>query len=123
MKAVKILIIDDERHITRFLEFILQKEDYQIAMANDGVEGLKTFREFQPHAVILDLGLPDMNGLEVLKQIRASDKSATTKVIVLTATLKDETNIELNRLGIDARFSKPIAPTMLLNTLQNFNLK
>lgn len=122
MSETKILIIEDERHIVRFLEFVLQKEGYKVIAANSGAQGLKAFGDFQPSAVLLDLGLPDMNGIEVLKQIRANDKTVT-KVMVLTATLFDGVSEELSREGADAQCSKPIAPTTLLRTLQNFNLR
>lgn len=122
MNTAKILIIEDERHIARFLEFVLQKKGYQINVASDGAQGLAAFQDFEPSAVILDLGLPDISGLEVLKQIRLQDKLPRTKVMVLTATLNDGISVELNRVGVDAQCSKPIAPTMLLSTIQNFNL-
>ena len=123
MNSIKILIIEDERHIARFLEFVLQKEGYRISVARNGAEGLSAFYDFKPNAVILDLGLPDMNGLEVLKQIRLNDEFAAVKIMVLTATLNDGVSLELNRVGISAQCSKPIAPTTLLSTLQSFKLQ
>jgi DNA-binding response OmpR family regulator len=122
MNEVKILIIEDERHIARFLEFILQKEGYRIVIVNNGKEALKALTHFEPNAVLLDLGLPDMNGIDVLKHIRLCEKLAGTKVLVLTATLYDGISDELDRAGADAQCSKPIAPTKLLRTIQSFNL-
>ncbi|HVE56041.1 MAG TPA: response regulator [Pyrinomonadaceae bacterium] len=122
MNEVKILIIEDERHIARFLEFILQKEGYQIFVVNNGKAALNALAQFEPNAVLLDLGLPDMNGIDVLKHIRLSEKLAATKVLVLTATLYGSISEELDRAGADAQCSKPIAPTTLLRTLESFNL-
>jgi len=122
MNQVKILIVEDERHIARFLEFILQKESYQTFVVNNGKAALTALSQFEPNAVLLDLGLPDMNGINVLKHIRSSEKLAATKVLVLTATLYDGVSDELNLAGADAQCSKPIAPTTLLRTLESFNL-
>jgi DNA-binding response OmpR family regulator len=122
MNEVKILIVEDERHIARFLEFILQKEGYQLFVVNNGKAALNALSQFEPNAVLLDLGLPDMNGINVLKHIRLNEKLAATKVLVLTATLYDGISDELDRAGADAQCSKPIAPTTLLRTLESFNL-
>lgn len=119
MKLSKILIVEDERHIARFLEYILLKEEYQIYVVNNGAQALEALGLFEPDIVLLDLGLPDMSGIEVLKQIRSDKKLKETKVMVLTATLYDEVSDELNQVGVDAQCSKPIAPTMLIKTLKN----
>lgn len=119
MKLSKILIVEDERHIARFLEYILLKEEYQIYVVNNGAQALEALGLFEPDIVLLDLGLPDMNGIEVLKQIRSDKKLKETKVMVLTATLYDEVSDELNQVGVDAQCSKPIAPTTLIKTLKN----
>ncbi|MBX7172174.1 MAG: response regulator [Pyrinomonadaceae bacterium] len=118
MNSSKILIVEDERHIARFLEYVLQREGYQIAVVNNGADALKAVPKFEPNVILLDLGLPDMNGIEVLKQIRSINNFATPKVVVLTATLYDEVSDELNQVGVDAQCSKPIAPTTLIRTMQ-----
>ncbi len=119
----KILVIEDQRHIARFLQFVLQKNEYEVFVVNNGIEGLAALREIQPHAVVLDLGLPDISGLEVLRRIRADQTLAKTKVMVLTATLCDESSSTLDQYSADAQCSKPIAPTTLIRTLENFNIQ
>ncbi len=118
----KILIIEDERHITKFLEFILVKAGCQILSANNGKKALETLETFHPDAILLDLGLPDMSGIELLKEIRSDKNHKTTKVIVLSATLYEGISEQLSEAGADAQCSKPIAPSTLLRTLQSLNL-
>lgn len=122
MKETKILIIEDERHITKFLEFILAKEGCEILSASDGKKALKALESFDPDAILLDLGLPDMSGVELLGEIRANENLRKTKVIVLSATLYEDISEKLNEAGADAQCSKPIAPSTLVKTLQNLNL-
>lgn len=122
MKETKILIVEDERHITKFLEFILVKEGCRIFSANNGKKALEALETFNPDAILLDLGLPDMSGLEVLKEIRADKKHKNAKVIVLSATLYEGISQQLSEAGADAQCSKPIAPSTLVKILQNLNL-
>ncbi len=58
----RVLVVDDERHIARLLEFVLTKEGYTVKVAHDGASALRLLDEFEPHLVILDLVLPDMPG-------------------------------------------------------------
>lgn len=122
MKETKILIVEDERHITKFLEFILVKEGCRIFSANNGKKALEALETFNPDAILLDLGLPDMSGLEVLKEIRADKNHKNAKVIVLSATLYEGISQQLSEAGADAQCSKPIAPSTLVKILQNLNL-
>lgn len=122
MKPTKILIIEDERHITKFLEFVLTKEGFEISSASDGKKALAALDEFNPDGILLDLGLPDVSGIELLNEIRANAGHRKTKVIVLSATLYEGISEQLSEAGADAQCSKPIAPSTLVKTLQNLNL-
>jgi two-component system, OmpR family, alkaline phosphatase synthesis response regulator PhoP len=122
MMETKILIIEDERHISKFLEFILVKQGYETASANNGKKALDLLKTFNPDAILLDLGLPDMKGIDVLKAIRADKTSENAKVIVLSATLYEGISEQLTAAGADAQCSKPIAPSTLVRTLQDLKL-
>ena len=122
MSKAKILIVEDERHISKFLEFVLNKQGYDLLPVANGRDALAALERFQPDAVLLDLGLPDMNGLDLLRQIRADAALNETKVIILSATLYDGLGEQLAAAGADAQCAKPIAPSTLLKTLQNFEL-
>jgi len=97
-KVKSILIIDDDVELCEEIKEILTDEGYIIDTANNGIEGLKKLNESIYSMIILDLKMPGMNGLEVLKQIKKKDKSQ--KVIVITARTK------LNFIEIDAEKNK-----------------
>lgn len=122
MKETKILIVEDKRHIAKFLEFILAKEGCEVLSADNGKKALEVLETFKPDAILLDLGLPDMSGMDLLKQIRIDKNQRKIKVIVLSATLYEGVSEQLSEAGVDAQCSKPIAPSTLVRTLQNLHL-
>src|SRR3954451_24139151 len=81
--ATSILVIEDEQHIARVLQLELQFEGYEITVAHSGTEGLAIFLDGQFDLILLDIMLPEMNGLDVLKRIRKHNE--TIPVILLTA--------------------------------------
>ncbi|RYZ73290.1 MAG: response regulator transcription factor [Proteobacteria bacterium] len=107
----KILIIEDEESIRRVLRFNLEQKGFVVHEATTGAEGLKLSQEARPQLVILDLGLPDRSGLEVLKELRAWSK---IPVLVLTATDDELTKVTLLEAGADDYIAKPFGPLELL---------
>lgn len=83
--STKILIVDDEPNIVLAIEFLLQREGYQIAKAYDGLQALELAAEFQPDIVLLDVMMPGLNGFEVGQRIRQMPMLENTKIIFLTA--------------------------------------
>jgi len=108
--GAKILIVDDERSIRRFLEVGLEGQGYKIFLAKNGKEGIKTAADHHPDLIVLDLGLPDISGLEVLKKIR---ESSSTPVIVLTVQSSDKDKEALLDAGADDYVTKPFSMTEL----------
>jgi two-component system response regulator ArlR len=111
MEGTKILIIEDEIKIARFLELELQYEGYIVDQAHDGREGLNKALQGSFHLILLDVMLPSMNGIEVLRKLR---QTSDTPVIMLTA--KDETMDKVMGLdmGADDYVTKPFAIEELL---------
>ncbi len=107
----KILIIEDEVKIARFLELELNYEGYEVEKAHDGREGFNKFREGDFQLILLDIMLPSMNGMEVLRRIR---QSSEVPIIMLTA--KDETMDKVSGLdmGADDYVTKPFEIEELL---------
>ena len=89
----KILVIDDDKSLCTLMAGVLKKENFDVLIAEDGKEGLKTAREQLPDLILLDLEIPGMKGLEVLKELRAYEKTRDIKVIILT-NFADISNIE-----------------------------
>lgn len=105
MEKNHILIVEDEEKIARLLELELTYEGYQIGKANDGIEGLRMFREHSWDLVLLDVMLPGVSGIEVLRRIRSGDQS--TPVILLTAKDSVEDKVSGLDLGANDYITKP----------------
>jgi DNA-binding NtrC family response regulator len=101
-----ILIIDDDPLIRKTLSSHLLKGDYEIVAAEDGEEGLRHYAEFMPDLVVLDIRLPDMDGLEVLSKIREKNKNA--HIIIMTAYDDMKTTVEAIKLGAFEYLVKPL---------------
>ena len=94
----KILVIDDEQGIRYLLDTLLSRKGYEVVLAEDGRKGLELFRREHPDAVVLDLKMPEMDGITVLKHIRSSDQKLP--VIVLTGAGTPETEQQAYALGV-----------------------
>lgn len=116
-RAARILVVDDERHITRLIEFMLRREGYEVYVAHDGAHALLIAAEFAPDAILLDLVMPGLGGLEVLGCLRADDRHQATVIIVLSAHSFDEAPHELAQAGVNFYCVKPVAPSTLIKKL------
>lgn len=108
---IKILMIEDEESIRRVLRANLETRGYVLIEASTGQAGLERAQADRPQLVILDLGLPDKSGLEVLRELRAWSK---IPVLILTATDDEATKVELLEAGADDYISKPFGPLELV---------
>lgn len=109
-----ILIIEDEVNIAALLRTCVESEGYCCHVAYDGKTGLAAFRQLEPDLVILDLMLPEMNGLEVCTQIRQSGVNKDPYVMMLTAKGEEIDRIIGYSTGADDYLPKPFSPTELL---------
>ncbi|MBX7232699.1 MAG: response regulator transcription factor [Bdellovibrionales bacterium] len=107
----KILLIDDEISVCRFLRFSLESHGYLVEEAHNGNEGLQKIVEWKPDLVLLDFGLPDILGIEVLKKMREWNK---TPVIFLTVRDSDEDKVAALDGGADDYLTKPFSVLELL---------
>lgn len=110
----KILIVEDERDILQLVKLYLEKEGYRTLTASTGKEGLSTALSHTPDLVILDLMLPEMDGLEVCKRLRADQKTATLPIMMLTAKAEESDTVIGLELGADDYVTKPFSPKTLV---------
>lgn len=110
-QEMRILIIDDEAAIRNLLRPSLKMEGFQVAEAETGRAGLEQAARFHPNLIILDLGLPDLNGLEVLKDLR---KWTRIHIIVLTVNDDEQVKVRLLDAGADDYMIKPFGIPELL---------
>jgi len=115
MKRFRILVVDDEVRIVNFLESKLKASGYEVLTAANGIEGLEQVQAQQPDLVVLDLLMPKMNGLEMLKQLRSF---SAVPVIVLTAMGADADRIKGLELGADDYLPKPFNPDELVARIE-----
>jgi DNA-binding NtrC family response regulator len=112
----KLLVVDDDAITCRLVAAIAKTEALEVAIAHDGVEGLQLYREWHPTIVLLDIQMPEMNGLDVLGEIRAGD--ADTPVIMLTAERDLKTAVRAIQLGAFDYLNKPVDHEELVLTMR-----
>jgi two-component system, OmpR family, KDP operon response regulator KdpE len=99
-----VLVVDDEPHIVRTLTINLRARDYEVESAGDGRSALQILAERRPDVVVLDLGLPDLDGVEVLRRLR---QTCDTPVVVLSARQDSDDKVEALDAGADDYVTKP----------------
>jgi len=109
----KILIIEDDDYTLKALQSRLEKEDFEVITAENGCRGLELARESHPLLIILDLLMPDMDGLEVLERLRQDIVTWDTPVVVLTARQDTTSRERSQQLGAQRFFRKPLSPKRL----------
>lgn len=110
----KILIIEDDKDIIELVRHYLEKENFVLKDAADGFSGLKKAKAENFDLVILDLMLPEVDGLEVCKELRADPKTSSTPVIMLTAKGEETDKIVGLEIGADDYLTKPFSPRELV---------
>jgi len=114
----RILLVDDEQDILEFLGYNLKSEGFNIFTAGNGIEALKLAREVKPHLVLLDVMMPEMDGIETCEEIRRIDELKNTLVAFLTARGEDYSQIAGFEAGGDDYITKPVKPKVLVSRVK-----
>lgn len=114
---VKILIVDDEPDILEFITYNLSKEGYQVYTASDGQKALELAAKHKPHLVILDIMMPEMDGVDVCRSLRLNPEFDRTLIAFLTARNEDYSQIAALDVGGDDFITKPIRPRVLVSRI------
>jgi DNA-binding response OmpR family regulator len=112
--ARKILVVDDEAVLVETIAYNLEQAGYQVVTAADGVSALEAARSEHPDLIILDIMLPEMDGLEVCRQLRREDATATTPIVMLTAKTEEIDKVVGLEVGADDYVTKPFGRRELL---------
>ena len=115
----KILVVDDEPEAVELLEFNLKQAGFDVATAADGAEALKKARASLPGLILLDLMLPEVDGLEVCKMLRRDPATAAIPVVMVTAKAEEIDRILGLELGADDYVTKPFSPRELVLRIKN----
>ena len=118
MENTKVLLVDDEQDIIEFVKYNLEREGYWIETANNGKEALEVAVKFQPALILLDVMMPEMDGVEVCREIRAADLEKQAIIAFLTARNEDYSQIAGFEAGGDDYIAKPIRPKVLISRIK-----
>jgi DNA-binding response OmpR family regulator len=121
----KVLVVDDERNMRIFLDLLLREEGYEVLLADDGWMGLESYHREHPDVILLDLNMPVLDGIAVLKILRATDLEQP--VIVLTGDTNPEMERQVRALGVSEfiikGFSLKALTGVLERTLKNLTTR
>jgi two-component system alkaline phosphatase synthesis response regulator PhoP len=115
---IKILLVDDEPDILEIVGYNLKNEGYQIYTAKNGVEALKTAKKEVPHLIILDIMMPEMDGIEACEKIRATEGLENVLITFFTARGEDYSQVAGFNVGADDYITKPIKPKLLVSKIK-----
>jgi len=117
-KDIKILLVDDEPDILEIVGYNLTNEGYQIFTGENGVEAVKLAKKHKPHLIILDVMMPEMDGIEACEQIRKIPDLTETIITFLTARGEDYSQLAGFEAGADDYITKPIKPKVLMSKVK-----
>jgi len=117
-KDFKILLVDDEPDIVEFLSYNINKEGYEVYTASNGKEALEKARKVNPHLILLDVMMPEMDGIETCEALRQDKKFQNTVIAFLTARGEDYSQIAGFDAGGDDYITKPIKPKVLISRIK-----
>jgi two-component system cell cycle response regulator DivK len=123
--ARTVLIVEDNAFSLKLLDDLLRASGYNTLKATDGGQALRAARRFRPDLILMDIGLPDISGIEVTAEIRASDELKDIPVIAVTAYAAPEDEAAIRRAGCDDYIAKPISAPVFLRMVRrhaNFRL-
>ena len=114
MPGNKILIVDDEPNIVRSLSFVLNKEGYDVSVAEDGDQAMAMIRGSKPNIIFLDVMMPKKNGYDVCQEIKSDPALMDIHVVMLTAKDQESERAKGLEHGADEYISKPFSPMKIL---------
>ena len=118
-RDVKILLVDDEPDILEIVGYNLKNQGYQVYSANNGVEALKTAKKIIPNLILLDIMMPEMDGIETCEKIRTLKSLENTLIAFLTARNEDYSQVAGFDAGADDYITKPIKPKVLISKVKS----
>jgi len=118
-RDVKILLVDDEPDILEIVGYNLKNEGYQVYTANNGLEALKSAKKITPNLILLDIMMPEMDGIETCEKIRAIKSLENTLIAFLTARNEDYSQVAGFDAGADDYITKPIKPKVLVSKVKS----
>lgn len=114
-----ILIADDEPDVLEFVQYNLQKEGFTVLTANNGQEAIDMAKKHRPHLIILDIMMPELDGMQACRELVAMPEMKDTIIVFLTARSEEFTQVMALDLGADDYIAKPIRPRLLVSKIKS----
>ena len=115
---ITILCVDDEPDILEILKYNLSNEGYNVLTANDGLSAISKAKEIIPNLIIMDIMMPNMDGIEACEKLRADQKFNDTIIMFLTARGEDYSHVAAYEAGADDYVTKPVKPKVLVSKVK-----
>ena len=115
----RILVVEDEKDVREMLKFVLESEGHEVSIADSGVEGLARFGSFRPDVVLVDIGLPGMDGYEVARQARSLPDGKRIRLIALSGYGQDKDREKAREAGFDLHVTKPVVYEQLAQAFKS----
>ena len=120
MTKSRILLVDDEPDIVETVAFMLRARNYTVSVASGGLEGIGKAKDELPDLILLDIMMPDMDGYDVCRKLRAEDDTKHIPVVMLTARDESEALLKSHSVGADDYVVKPFSLPALIDKLEKF---
>jgi len=117
--SYRILLVDDEPDILEILGYNLKKEGYEVFMAEDGLQAIVQAKKHKPHLIVMDVMMPNMDGIEACIKIRENPELSKTIITFLSARSEDYSQISGLNAGADDYLTKPVRPRVLLSKVKS----
>ncbi len=117
-KKHHILLVDDEPDIREFLSYNIKREGYKISTAKNGLDALKKIKKSKPDLILMDIMMPEMDGITAVKKIKENDNYGDIIIVFLTARSEEYSQIEGFETGADDYVTKPIKPKVLMHRIK-----
>ncbi len=117
--SYRILLVDDEPDILEILGYNLKKEGYEVFIAEDGLQAIVQAKKYKPHLIVMDVMMPNMDGIEACIKIRETPEISKTIITFLSARSEDYSQISGLNAGADDYLNKPVRPRVLLSKVKS----
>jgi two-component system chemotaxis response regulator CheY len=115
----KILIVDDSPTIRKLIGYILKKQEYIISEAEDGIDAMEKLGSLEADLVIVDLNMPNMDGIQFVKSLRSNYYHMDTPIIMLTTTKDEDLKRDALQAGVNLFLNKPVQPNFLIYKVES----
>ncbi|MDZ4699739.1 MAG: response regulator transcription factor [Rhodothermales bacterium] len=114
----RVLVVDDEEDLLDLLQYNLEKEGFEVLLANNGVDGIEVARKEEPDLIVLDIMMPGLDGIEVCRRLRSDAVLRDTPILMLTARTEESAQVQSLEIGADIYLPKPVSIPVLISQIK-----